>query len=109
MRRRTRLTTILAAVLLGAAPSLALDSPVGTWRTVDEKSGTVVSEVELYDQGGKLYGRITKLTEPIDAQGKPKLCTKCQGADKDQPVVGLVMVRGYLGLFYRTQTWQKAR
>ena len=137
---------LVLSVLVAASPALALDSPVGTWKTVDEKSGKVVSEVELYDQGGKLYGKIVKLTEPADAQGKPKLCTKCQGADKDKPIVGLVIlkelsasgdrykggtitdpedgkiyksevwiedgvlkVRGYLGFFYRTQTWQKAK
>jgi uncharacterized protein (DUF2147 family) len=80
------------------------------------------------------------LPEPNDAQGKPKVCTKCEGADKDQPIVGLVIikdlaadgerfkggtildpedgkvykgdklkVRGYLGPFYKTQTWAKAK
>jgi uncharacterized protein (DUF2147 family) len=142
----TRLLAVLVVSAVAAAPALALDSPVGTWKTVDEKTGKVVSEVELYDQGGKLFGKIVKLTEPNDAQGKPKVCTKCPGADKDKPIVGLVIlkdmspsgdrykggtimdpddgkiyksevwaedgalkVRGYLGIFYRTQTWQKAR
>jgi uncharacterized protein (DUF2147 family) len=137
----------LVLLLVGAAsatPALALDNPAGTWKTVDEKTGKVVSEVELYEQGGKLFGKIVKLTEPSDAQGKAKVCTKCPGADKDKPIVGLVIlkdmspsgdrykggtimdpddgkiykseiwteegklkVRGYLGPFYRTQTWLK--
>jgi uncharacterized protein (DUF2147 family) len=138
------LMVVLVSALAGAGTLLAADSIVGPWKTVDEKSGKVVSEVELYDQGGKLYGKITRLTEPNDAQGKPKICTKCPGADKDQPIVGLVIlkdlgasgdrykggtimdpdngkvytaevwpedgklkVRGYLGPFYRTQTWLK--
>jgi uncharacterized protein (DUF2147 family) len=141
---RRLVIAMLVNALVGVGPTLAVDSPMGKWNTVDEKTGKVVSEVELYDQGGKLFGKITKLTEPNDAQGKPKICTKCQGADKDQPVVGLVIlkdlsasgdrykdgtiidpedgkiykaevwpedgklkVRGYLGIFYRTQTWQK--
>ena len=87
--------TMLAVLIVcvAAAPALALDSPVGTWKTVDEKSGKVVSEVELYEQGGKIFGKIVKLTEPNDGQGKPKLCTKCQGADKDKPIVGLVILK----------------
>ncbi len=138
------LAILVVSAVAAAAPALALDNPVGTWKTVDEKTGKVVSEVELYDQGGKLFGKIVRLTEPTDAQGKPKLCTKCQGADKDKPIVGLVIlkelspagdrykggtitdpedgkvyksevwtegstlkVRGYLGMFYRTQSWQK--
>jgi uncharacterized protein (DUF2147 family) len=122
------------------------DSPLGKWNTIDDKTGKVKSEVQLYDQGGKLYGKITGLPEPNDAQGKPKVCTACKGADKDQPIVGLVIikdlaadgerfkggtildpedgkvykaevwtegdklkVRGYLGPFYKTQTWAKAK
>jgi len=131
--------------LVGVGALLAADGLTGTWKTVDEKTGRVLSEVELYEQGGKLFGKITHLTNPNDAQGKPKLCTKCQGEDKDKPIVGLVILkdlsasgdrykggtvmdpedgklyraevwsedgklkmRGYLGPFYRTQTWLKS-
>jgi len=141
---RRLVIAVLVNALVGVAPVLAADSPVGKWNTVDEKTGKVVSQVELYDQGGKLFGKITGLTEPNNAQGKPKICTKCQGDDKYKPIVGLVIlkdlsasgdrykggtimdpedgkiykaevwpedgnlkVRGYLGIFYRTQTWQK--
>jgi uncharacterized protein (DUF2147 family) len=134
-----------AATLGAVAPSPAADSPVGRWKTIDDKTGKAVSEVELYDQGGKLYGKIVGLTEPNDANGKAKTCVKCSGADKDKPIVGLVIirdlaasdgrykggtildpedgkvykaeiwveggalkVRGYLGMFYKTQTWQKS-
>jgi uncharacterized protein (DUF2147 family) len=121
-----------------------MDSPVGMWKTVDDKTGKVKSEVQLYEQGGKLFGKITALTDPIDKQGKPRICSDCKGADKDKPIVGLVIVkdlspskdrykggtildpedgkvykaelwmedgklkvRGYLGVFYKTQTWVK--
>ena len=141
-----RLAAVAAlSLLLASSPALAADSPVGKWRTVDDKSGKVRSEVEIYEQGGKLFGKIVALPDPNDAQGKPKICTKCQGADKDQPIVGLVIVRdlapsgdrykggtildpedgkvykaevwvedgklkvrGYLGVFYKTQTWLRA-
>jgi uncharacterized protein (DUF2147 family) len=125
-----------------ASEVMAAESPIGRWNTIDEKSGKVTSVVEVYDQGGKVFGKITGLTEPNDDKGKPRICTKCPGSDKDKPVVGLVIVkdlrldgehykggtimdpedgkvykaemwleqgklkvRGYLGLFYRTQTW----
>jgi hypothetical protein len=50
---------------------------VGKWKTVDDKSGKVQSELEVYEQGGKLFGKIVGLSEPTDAQGKPKTCTQC--------------------------------
>jgi uncharacterized protein (DUF2147 family) len=127
---------------LAASHASAAESPLGRWGTIDEKSGKVKSVVEIYDQGGKLFGKIVSLTEPHDKQGKPKICTKCTGGEKDQPIVGLIIikdlgpggdrykggtildpedgkvyraeiwteggklkVRGYVGLFYRTQTW----
>ena len=88
---------VLALVLSwvsGPGVVLAADSPVGTWKTVDDKTGKVKSEVQLYEQGGKLFGKITALTEPTDEQGKPKTCTKCTGADKGKPIVGLVIIQG---------------
>ena len=143
--RRLVLLIALALLVGWGMPLAAADSPVGRWNTVDDKSGKVKSTVEIYEQGGKIFGRIVALTEPNDAQGKPETCTKCPGADKDKPVVGLMIirdlaladgrykggtildpedgkvykaeiwteegklkVRGYLGIFYKTQTWVKA-
>jgi uncharacterized protein (DUF2147 family) len=79
--------------LLGPAPAFAAESPVGKWQTVDEKSGKVTSVVEIYEQNGKLFGKIVALTEPNDKQGKPKVCIACTGTDKDKPIVGLVILR----------------
>ena len=124
----------------------AAEPPVGKWNTVDEKTGKVTSEVELYEQGGKLFGKVTSLPNPNDANGNPLTFTAGKGADKGQPIVGLVIiknlslkgdrykggtildpndgkiykaevwmeggklkVRGYIGWFYRTQTWVKGQ
>src|SRR5262249_54254293 len=80
-------------VMLGAGSVVAAESPVGKWNTVDEKYGKVTSQVEIYEQSGKLFGKIVALTEPNDKQGKPKVCIACTGADKNKPIVGLVILR----------------
>src|SRR5262245_29685594 len=80
-------------VLLGAGSVVAAESPVGKWNTVDEKNGKVISQVEMYEQSGKLFGKIVALTEPNDEQSKPKVCIACTGADKNKPIVGLVILR----------------
>jgi hypothetical protein len=41
---------------LAASHASAAESPLGRWGTIDEKSGKVKSVVEIYDQGGKLFG-----------------------------------------------------
>src|SRR5262245_35426318 len=78
--------------LLATGFAFAAESPLGKWKTVDEKSGKVTSEVEIYEQSGKLFGKIVSLTEPNDKQGKPKVYMACTGADKDKPIVGLVIL-----------------
>src|SRR5262245_58524968 len=85
----------ITALVLLLAPGIGrtLESPVGRWKSVDEKTGKVVSHVEIYEQGGKLFGKITGLTEPNKANGEPKTCSACKGADKDKPIVGLVIIR----------------
>ena len=140
--KRLGSTLAIVAVLFGSSIAFAADPPIGKWQTVDDKSGKVESEVEMYQEGGKLFGKIVSLAEPMDANGQPKRCTKCTGADKDKPIVGLVIikglsasgdrykdgtitdpadgkvykaevwtedgklkVRGYVGMFYKTQTW----
>jgi len=137
---------LVVATLMSAVAVMAADSVVGNWNTVDEKTGEIRSTVEVYEEGSKIFAKITALSEPNDAQGKPKTCTACKGEDKDKPIVGLVIikdlsasgdrykggtildpedgkvykaelwiedgtlkVRGYLGMFYRTQTWLKAK
>jgi uncharacterized protein (DUF2147 family) len=90
---RRLVLAVVVSYMLGPGVALAADSPVGKWKTLDAKSGAVVSEVELYEEGGKLFGKITSLTEPNNKEGKPKTCTACTGADKDKPIIGLVIVK----------------
>ena len=92
MKRFVSLVALAVVVGTGSL-ILAAESPVGKWKTVDDKTGKVVSEVEVYEQGGKLFGKIVGLTEPNDKAGKSKTCTHCTGADKDKPIVGLVIIR----------------
>lgn len=138
------LSVLFLIILLSPVGVLAAESPLGQWKSVDEKSGKPKSVVEVYEQGGKVFGKIVSLTEPNDSNGAPKTCTKCTGPDKDKPIAGLVIIkdlgpdgdrykggtildpedgkvykaemwvddgklkiRGYLGVFYRTQTWVK--
>jgi uncharacterized protein (DUF2147 family) len=84
---------VMLSVGLAALGAAAAEAPVGQWKTIDEKSGAVQSVVTIYDQGGKLFGKIVSLTQPVDAQGKPKICVKCTGDDKDKPIVGLVIIK----------------
>lgn len=65
-------------------------SPTGIWKTVDDKTGEAKSHVEIYEQGGKLYGRIVKLLK----SSPDKLCAECPGKKKNKPLMGMLVVEG---------------
>ena len=60
-------------------------SPAGQWRTIDDQSGKPKSIVEITESNGVLTGKIVELLEGA----KEKTCSKCEGALKDQPLVGM--------------------
>lgn len=64
---------------------------VGDWATMDDKSGESYSTVRIYKAtDGLYYGKIHKMLV-----GKDLTCTECVGADKDKPLEGLVIIRGF--------------
>jgi len=63
----------------------------GKWKTVDDETGEAKSIVEVYEQGGKIYGKVVEI---LNAAKKNNKCTKCKGADKDKPILGLVIIKG---------------
>ena len=84
----------IAAILISALalPALAQMTPVGVWRTVDDKTGEVSSEVRISDNAGVLSGRIEKLLRK-DAK-QDDVCDKCADERKNKPVLGLEIIRG---------------
>ncbi|HTT61471.1 MAG TPA: DUF2147 domain-containing protein [Bryobacteraceae bacterium] len=83
-----------AALLLAAlavwATDAALLTPIGRWKTIDDKTGKPKAIVQIYEENGKLFGKIEATLQP-DAK---KFCEKCKDARKGQPVIGMVILRG---------------
>jgi uncharacterized protein (DUF2147 family) len=63
-------------------------SPVGRWRTVDDITGKAKSVVLIWEESGKLFGRVQKLLNPDPHDPNPT-CDGCAGDQKGQPVIGL--------------------
>ena len=68
-------------------------SCAGKWITVDDETGKKKSIVEFYKKDEKLYGKITYMY-PQSGQDPNAKCTKCTGDRKNQPVLGMQIVRG---------------
>ena len=142
--------TTLAAIVLAATSftALAQSTPVGLWRSADDKTGEVKAEIRIAETNGALVGRIEK---SLKKDTKPDAtCDECSDDRKGKPITGLeiirggkkaegkdvweggkildpengkeyrasftpiyggkkLQVRGYLGPFWRTQTWTRAQ
>ena len=79
-------TLLLSLFLLLQTPSVE-----GTWVNIDDETGVAKSEIELYVEQGKLYGRVLRL---LLAEDQGKKCVNCKGSDKNKPIEGLLIVRG---------------
>jgi uncharacterized protein (DUF2147 family) len=64
-------------------------TPVGRWKTVDDVTGKAKSIVTIWEQNGKLYGKVQQLLDPSTPNYPNPRCEDCQGEQKNQPVVGL--------------------
>jgi len=84
----------IAAVLLSvmALPALAQMSPVGLWKTIDDKDGSAKSEIRIVETAGVLTGKIEKILDPKAKPGE--LCVECTDDRKGQPMLGLEIIRG---------------
>ena len=82
---------LIHALLFCAGNVFAQSTPVGLWKTIDDESKQERSLVRITETGGVLSGKIEKLTDPARAAAK---CEKCDGAKKDQPIVGMTVIEG---------------
>ncbi|MCW4468933.1 DUF2147 domain-containing protein [Flavobacterium sp. MFBS3-15] len=83
------LLTILFVAVAGILSASA--QVTGKWKTIDDETGEAKSIVEIYEQNGKIYGKVVEILNPAKKNAK---CTKCKGADKDKPILGLVIIKG---------------
>ena len=64
---------------------------LGKWKTIDDETGEAKSIVEVYEKSGKIYAKVVEI---LRAEHKKDICTKCEGADKNKPILGMVIMNG---------------
>ncbi len=125
----------------------AQNSIEGVWRTVDDGTGESKSNIKIFKENNKYYGRIITLLRPKADQNAK--CKNCSGSYANQPILNMVILRdlelangdyknghildpengkdynckawlnkenpdelklrGYVSVFYRTQTWYRVK
>lgn len=66
-------------------------SPIGTWKTIDDETKQAKSYVQIFEKDGKLYGKVTKILTKGKEDAK---CTDCSGALKNKPILGMQILSG---------------
>lgn len=66
----------------------AQNSVFGVWKAIDDTDGEATSYIEIYDQNGKLHGKIIKLLR----EEEDIVCGRCKGEKKDKPVLGMEII-----------------
>ena len=98
MKHLFRLTLATGLLLAAGTAIAANDTPVGTWKTIDDSTHQAKSIVQITDSNGQLQAKILKLLnrtpEAIAKDGEHPLCTKCSGERKDQPIEGMTIMWG---------------
>jgi uncharacterized protein (DUF2147 family) len=143
-----KLMASFSIALLPVSIAFAQATPVGAWKTIDDKDGKERSIVRISDAGSELTGKIEKVFLR-EGEKEGAVCDKCTDARKDKPVLGMqimkgykktddankfeggeildpnngklyrstltvieggkkLQMRGYIGPFFRTQTWVRA-
>ena len=78
------LVGLLAAVSFSASAQNPA-SPIGKWKTLDDKSDKAMTITEVYEaKNGTLAAKI------VENLGLPATCSDCSGPHKGKPMVGMV-------------------
>ena len=89
----TRWLGLATLTVLFATSALAQEASVlGRWTTIDDATKKPKSIVTIYEEGGKLFGKVEKLFREPNEEQNP-LCDKCEGALKNQPILGMIVLR----------------
>ena len=65
----------------------------GVWKTYDDETGELKSDVKIYKKEGKLYCKVVKLhvVEHLDLVAT---CSFCKDYRKDKPILGMTVMSG---------------
>jgi uncharacterized protein (DUF2147 family) len=85
-------STLIALALAGASLAAAAQStPAGLWKTIDDDGKTEKSLVRITDNAGTFSAKVEKVFDPAKQDAR---CEECSDERKNQPVLGMTIVKG---------------
>jgi uncharacterized protein (DUF2147 family) len=84
---------VAAALMVASNLAVAAGSPVGTWRSIDDKTKQERSIIRVTEENGEFKGVVEKIfDQPGDDPAH--LCKECKEERKDKPIVGMTILWG---------------
>ena len=87
---KSKLNLVLAIILLSFSANA--QSVIGKWKSIDDETGKAKSVVEVYENNGKLFGKIVELLDRAPGEEDP-ICDKCTDDRKNKHIVGMEIIR----------------
>ena len=93
---------LICAILFFVSFNCASQTVLGKWKSID-RYGVSKCVVDIYKENGKVYGKITEI---LVEEEKASLCEKCEGEEKNKPLLGLVIIKDLkkAGKYYKNGT-----
>ena len=88
-----RIVLLIVLSLIAGCACADTGSPVGLWRSVDDKTGKDRALARIVENNGVYEGRVEKIFSQPDDDPQ-HLCRKCEGTRKDQPIIGMNILWG---------------
>jgi len=86
--RSALLSIFLLSLLVNVASAQSI---VGKWKTIDDVTGKPKSIVQIFESGGKYYGKILQII-PDPGDDPDPVCNECSGRRKGQKVIGMQII-----------------
>jgi uncharacterized protein (DUF2147 family) len=84
----------LVSVLAVHSTATADEGAFGYWKATDKETGKTLSIFRVWEDKGKVVGKIVKQFPKPNGDKAQELCTECSGAQKDKPVLGMIFLWG---------------
>lgn len=88
------LIAVIALLFAHAVAAADHGTPVGLWKTIDDKTKLPRSHVRIVEVNGRLEGRVEKLLNRQPDDDPDNLCRACTGERRDKPILGMQILWG---------------
>lgn len=91
-----RKTAVIIGLFFILSPKIIyadLHSAVGLWNIPDDKTGVILSQIEIHQDktNGGLVGNVVTIF-PVQGQSVDDRCVKCSGDLKNKPILGMTII-----------------